>query len=38
MNEKHDKEMETLTVELEANMKEIQEIQASSLSYSWFSV
>lgn len=27
MNEKHDKEMETLTVELEANMREIQEIQ-----------
>lgn len=34
MNEKHDKEMETLTVELEANMREIQEIQVRRQGYS----
>ena len=31
MNEKHEKERETLMVELEVNMKEIQEIQVSTI-------
>lgn len=37
MNERHEKEMDTLKTELEANMRDLQEIQVWSLLFSWSS-